>query len=64
MEKSKIPKKGAVARLRELFYERRNQPLSSEEKKRLRETFKKKSPEAVPEKPKKSARQKSDLELP
>ena len=65
MEKPlKTPNKGAVARLRELYFERRKRPLSPEEKKRLQETFKKKSPEAIPEKPKKSARQKRDLELP
>ena len=58
-----VPKKGAVARLRELYHQRREQPLSQEEKKRLREVFKKKKPAAV-EKPKKSAQSRRDLELP
>jgi hypothetical protein len=57
-----IPKKGAVSRLRELYNKRRKQPSPIEDRKRLREIFKK--DEQASEKPKRIAKPKSDLELP
>lgn len=61
MSEYKVPKKGAVARLRELYKQKRQQQRTPQELEELREVFKKKEP-ASPKK--KIARGDRDLESP
>jgi hypothetical protein len=62
MSEYKVPKKGAVARLRELYKQKRQQQRTPQELDELREVFKKKDSE--PSSKKKIARGDRDLESP
>lgn len=62
----KFPKKGAVARLREFYLEITKKPLTSEQRKNLEDTFKKRneSPDVTENNtPKKIAKSDQDIEL-
>jgi sRNA-binding carbon storage regulator CsrA len=60
----KAPRKGAVARMREIYNKIRNQPVTPEHREELREVFKKKDRAAKSKKPKKIAKPMHDAELP
>jgi len=62
MSEYKVPKKGAVARLRELYKQKRQQQRTPQELEELREVFKRKEPKSSPKK--KIARGSRDLESP
>lgn len=61
MSEYKAPKKGAVARLRELYKQKREQKRSPEVIEEIKEMFKRKEPKPAP---KKIARDDRDLESP
>lgn len=62
MTKLNVPKKGAVARLRKLYNERREKPLTPEQLEEMKDVFKKKDSTEKPAK--KIARGDRDMESP
>lgn len=62
MKKLGTPEKGAVSKLRKLYLERKEKPLTQEQLKELKDTFGKKSPANKNEK--KIAKGDRDLESP
>jgi hypothetical protein len=58
-----VPKKGAVARMREIYNKIRRQPLTPEQREELREVFKKKERLTDSKRPRKIAKPGQDVEM-